>query len=101
MAAKLLHFFWNCHHKTSKKNSIRSMWPSYFIPQNYQNTIIQTALKHYNQFISVRTEALRCLKIKIDSGLRIKVETEAKERDQKVLYLITIDIIKVEQQKYP
>ena len=77
------------------------MWPSYFIPQNYQNTIIQTALKHYNQFISVRTEALRCLKIKIDSGLRIKVETEAKERDQKVLYLITIDIIKVEQQKYP
>ena len=35
-----------------------------------------------------------------DTGNKIKVETEAKEREHKMLGLIKIDIIKVQQQKY-
>ena len=43
------------------------------MPQNPQNTIIQTALKNYNQFISVRTEALRWLQITTDTVNKLKV----------------------------
>ena len=35
-----------------------------------------------------------------DTGIQFKVETSAKERDQNILYFITIDILKLEQ-KHP
>ena len=65
------------------------------MPQNPQNTIIQTALKHYNQFRSVRTESLIWLQITTYTGKKLKVETKTKEIDQKLLELITTEIIKV------
>ena len=71
------------------------------MPQNPQNTTIQTALKHYNQFRRVVTEALRWLKTTKDTRKIIKVETETKERYQKLLDLIKIEIIEVEGQKSP
>ena len=49
------------------------------MPQNPQNTIIQTALKHYNQFRSVRTEALSWVKIATDIGMKIKVKQQSKK----------------------
>ena len=79
--------------KNSKTNSIISLWSSYYMPQNSQNTIRQTALKHYNQFISVRTEALRQLQIIKDTGKKLKLETTVKERDQLQLYSIKIDVL--------
>ena len=48
------------------------------MPQNPQNTVIQTFIKHYNQFRSIRTDALRWLKIAIDIGKKLKVYTEFK-----------------------
>ena len=33
------------------------LWPSYYMPQNLQNTISQTELKNYNKFRGVRTKA--------------------------------------------
>ena len=48
------------------------------MPKNPQNKISQTTLKHYNQFRSVRTEALRWLKTTTDTGKRLKVETTVK-----------------------
>ena len=43
-----------------------------------QNTISQNALKHYNQFISVRPESLRLLQITKDARDKIRFETESK-----------------------
>ena len=43
------------------------------MPQNSQNTISQTALKHYNQLRSIRIKALIWLKIKTDTGNKLKV----------------------------
>ena len=43
------------------------------MPQNPPNKIIQTALKNYNQFRSVRTEALRWLQIPIDTENKLRV----------------------------
>ena len=39
-------------------NIIITFWPSYYMPKNAQNKIIQTELKHYNEFRSLITKAL-------------------------------------------
>ena len=57
--------------------------------------ISQTEIKDYNQFRNIRTQALIWLQINTDAGNKIKVETEAKEREHKILDLFKIDIIKV------
>ena len=44
------------------------------MPQNPQNKISQTSIKHYNQFRSVINEALVWLKITTDTVNKIKVE---------------------------
>ena len=61
--------------KTPNTKIIIPLWPSYYMPQNLQNIISKNALKHYNQFKIVRTEALRWLQITTDMGTKIKVET--------------------------
>ena len=57
--------------KIPKTNIIIPLWSSYYMPQNI---IIKTALKNYNQFRSIITEALVWLKITTDTGNKIKVE---------------------------
>ena len=60
------------------------------MPQIQKNTISQTALKYYNQFKIIITEALRWLQTTIDTVNKIKVETESKEIYRKLKYFITI-----------
>ena len=55
------------------------------MPQIPQNKISQTVLKHYNQFIIIRTETLIRLQITINTGNKIKVETTVKKRNQQLL----------------
>ena len=86
--------------KIPKTNIIIPLWPSYYIPQNPQNTISQTALKHYNQLISVKTEALVWVQIATDTGIKLKVETTVKEIDQQLFDFITIGVPKIED-KHP
>ena len=66
------------------------------MPQNPQNTISQTALKNYNQFRTVRTEALRWVQIATDTGMKLKIETPVKERYQQLLEFFTVDLLKIE-----
>ena len=70
------------------------------MPKNSQNTISQTELKHYNTFIGLTNEAIRCLQTTTYTGNKLKFETTARERDQESLVLITIDVLKTEQQNY-
>ena len=67
------------------------------MPHNQQNTISQTSLKQYNEFRGVRTETLRWVQITTDKGIKFKVETSAKERDQLLFDFITVDILKLAQ----
>ena len=78
MAANPLKRFWSCYSRNYKTKLIIPLWTSYYIPKNPQNTINQTALKHYNQFISIGTEDLRCLKITTDTVNKPKVEPTVK-----------------------
>ena len=68
------------------------------MPQNPQKKISKTSHKNYNQFRNVRIEALRWVQMTTYTGIKFKVETSAKERYQKLLDFITIDILKLEQQ---
>ena len=49
------------------------------MPQNTQNKISQTALKHYNQFRIVGTEALTWLKITTNIGKKLKFKLTSKK----------------------
>ena len=45
------------------------------MPQNPQHKISQTTIKNYKNFRSVRTEAIRWMKLTTDLVKRLKVET--------------------------
>ena len=45
------------------------------MPQNPQNTISQTSLKHYNEFRNVIIEDLRWVQMTTNTGIKLKVET--------------------------
>ena len=61
-----------------KTSIIIPLWLSYYMPQNPQNKISQTALKNYNESRNFRTEALRWVQMTTDTGIKFKVETSAK-----------------------
>ena len=71
--------------KTPKTNIIIPLWLSYYMPQNPQNKMSQTELKHYNKFRSIRNEAVRWLQITKHTQKKLKVGMEVKERDQQLL----------------
>ena len=70
------------------------------MPKKPQNTISKPALKHYNQFRSVITEAIIWLKINTYKGKKLKFETTVKQIYQKLLNFITIYILKIEHQNH-
>ena len=65
--------------KIPKTNIVIPLWPSYSMPQNPQNIINQNALNYYNQFMSVRTEAIRCVQITTDIVIKLKSEKKSKK----------------------
>ena len=86
--------------KILKTHNIIPLWLSYYIPQSPQNTISQTAIKHYNQLGRVKNEALRWLLITTDTSKKLKFETTVKERDQKLPDFITIYGLNIEKHHY-
>ena len=70
------------------------------MPQNLQNTISKTSLKHYNELKNVINEALIWVQMTIGTGIKSKVETSSKDIYQQLLDLITIDILKIEHQHH-
>ena len=64
---------------TPPPKNIIPLCPSYYITHIPQNKIRKTALKHYNEFRHVRTEALRWGTNEHRYRCKFKVETSAKE----------------------
>ena len=64
--------------KIPKTNISRPLWPSYCMPKKPHMKMIENALKNYNKFISIRTEALIQLKITTNKGNKLKIETTFK-----------------------
>ena len=70
--------FWPCRHLNKIKNVIIPLWPSYYMSQNPQSTISQTELKHYNELINSKTEALRWVQMTTATRIKFIVKTFAK-----------------------
>ena len=49
------------------------------MPQNQQNIISQTAIKHCNEFRNVRTEDLRWVQMTTDTGINSKIKHQPKK----------------------
>ena len=90
--------FWPIYNKNTKNKHYYTPLAVILYATNPQNTISQTALKNYNKFKSVRTEALRWLQTTTDTGIELKVETTVKERYQKLLDFVTIDELNIGKQ---
>ena len=58
-----------------KTDMIIPLWPVYHMPENPQNTLSQNALKDYNKFRSVRTEALQWIKFTNHLGNTSRLHT--------------------------
>ena len=75
-------------------NIIIPLYPSYLMVDNPQNTISTTAIKQYNEYRSVRTEALEWVKFTSAEGQSARVHTERKTVEKEVLDYIKIDIMR-------
>ena len=69
------------------------LYPSYYMPGNPQNTISTTAIKRYNDYRSVRIEALEWFKITNQEGKSTRVSTITKNVEEELLDYIKIDIM--------
>ena len=87
-----------CHDKNSKHKHYYTTLDIVLYATKTTKIISQIALKHYTQFMLVRTEALRWLKITTDTGMKLKVDTTVKERYQQLLDLIKIGVLKIGKQ---
>ena len=90
---------WSCHGKNYKKQTSFTSLVILLYSTKPIKKISKTSLKHYNQFRSVRNEALIWLQITTDTVNKLKVKTKVKEGHQQLLNFITIYFIKVEQQQ--
>ena len=66
---------------------------------NPQNTISTTAIKKYNEYRSVRVEALEWIKITSAEGKSTRVPTERKTVEKEVLDYIKLDIMQTTTQQ--
>ena len=80
---------------------IITLWPAYHMPNNPQNTISQPALKFYNKFRSVRTEALDWIKLTDQQGKTTRISTLKQFQHRQKLDYIDIDIYKQENIQPP
>ena len=69
------------------------LYPSYLMRDNPHNTISTTAIKKYNDFRSVRVEALEWFKVTNKEGKSARVPTIRKRIESETLNYIKIDIM--------
>ena len=72
------------------------LYPTYLMTQNPQNTLSTTAIKKYNEFRSVRIEALECLKLTDNQGKSTRIHTNKHMINKETLDYIDITILKFE-----
>ena len=72
------------------------LYPTYLMTQNPQNTLSTTAIKKYNEFRSVRIEALEYLKLTDNRGKSTRIYTNKRMINKETLDYINITILKFE-----
>eukprot|EP00957_Ditylum_brightwellii_P146256 11135997-Ditylum_brightwellii.AAC.1 len=73
---------------------ITSFWPCYYMPKNPQNTLSQKALKRYNHFKAVNTEALEWLSITNKHNNHVKIPPLPEYHSSSLLGYVKVNILK-------
>ena len=76
------------------------LYPTYLMTQNPQNTLSTTAIKKYNEFRSVRIEALEYLKLTENRGKSTRIHTNNRMINKDTLDYLDITILKFETHAY-
>ena len=69
------------------------LYPCYLMTNNPQNTVSTTAIKKYNEFRSVRQEALEWIRFTDSNGKSVRIRTCQDKVQDEVLDYITFDIM--------
>ena len=70
------------------------LWPCYYMPKNPQNTLSQQALKRYNHFKAVNTEALEWLSFTDKHNNHVKIRTLPEYHSSTLLDYVKVNILK-------
>ena len=77
-----------------KSDFIIPCWPSYYMPDNPQNTISTPALKSISHFRSARNEALSWTKFTNSQGQSTRIDSNPHFARQEVLDFVTLDFVR-------
>ena len=69
------------------------LWPTYYMPDNPQNTLSQNALKSYNEFRSVRTESLGWIHFVNSTSTSARIHTNLSYHLHQRLDYIDVDLM--------
>ena len=64
--------------------------------QNPQNTLSTTAIKKYNEYRSVRIEALEYLKLTDNRGKSTRIHTNKRMTNNETLDYVSLTLLKIE-----
>lgn len=70
------------------------LWPAYYMPTNPQNTLSQTALKFYNGFRSIHTEALDWIRFTDTTGKSTRLHTNSYLHNNQKLDYIDVSVLR-------
>ena len=82
---------WHSYNKITKNKHHYCTFSNILSNKNSQHKICVTSLKHNNQFLCVRTEALWCIQFSTHLGKKLKVENYTQHRDRQLLEFIPFD----------
>ena len=83
-------------HLTKIEELVISLYPTYLMTQNPQNILSITAIKKYNEFRSIRIEALESLRLKVNRGKSTRIHTDESMINKETLNYVDITILKFE-----
>ena len=80
-----------------KTEIIISLYPCYYAPTFPQNTLSPPAIKHYNRYRSVRTEALSWVRLVSETGQKFFLKMTKENHSSELLDYTTIEIMKFDE----
>ena len=76
-----------------KADIVLPLYPCYYAPSFPQHTISPPAIKHYNKYRSVRTEALSWVRLVSETGDKVFLKMNAQNHTTELLDYTTVEIM--------
>ena len=87
--------------RLSATDIILPLYPCYYAPSFPQNTLSPPAIKHYNKYRSVRTEALSWVRLVSDTGRKVFLKMDQYKHGKELLDYTAIEIMEFQDDSSP